>query len=360
VTDPRGPLRPGDRPGTTAPRGPLHPDDRPRATAPPGPLRPDDPPGAGHGRRSPIAALVEALASVWVSADGRGARIGDLEIDSPSARRMAERLGQELYQRLHAGHAEGGLGERDPALEASLAEATPHLYSPLTAEKVADGVALIDGVRVRLPPDMLAGPDLLLPAARPALSPGHYLVDGPTGRIKGGPILRVYVHLLSPSDAADRWHDVLAALNDAGVTYRAKVVSTPGGYPRRDALVVYLGPGHWEAAAVVRDAASGRPGVGRECSLFAHPLAPGIAIAWNPADPRAAYRGMSFGEHRARVAAEALLRNADRGTGVELGAGVDGKAGLAGALAECFRAAAVDAVAPARNRDSPALPALGL
>lgn len=336
---------------------------------------------------APIAALMEALADVWIGPDGRRARLGtnafatpnarqaglrsaaaatpggsrdrlenddqatpdgrrdrleSTELEAPSARRMAERLGHELYRRLHSGSTDGGPSERNPALEAALAEATPHDTSPTPVTSVADGVVLIDGLRVRVPAP--TGPEILLPAARPALSPGHYLVDSPTGRLRGDPVLRVYLHLQDPTKAAARWHDVLTALNDAGVTYRAKVVSTPEGYPRRDAMVVYLGPGHWHAATLIRDAAAGRPGVGREHSLFAHPLAPGIAVAWDPDDQRPGHRGMSFGEHRARATAEALLRGTD----------------LATALTECFTAARVDPARPARNRDSPALPELGL
>jgi hypothetical protein len=297
---------------------------------------------------TPITALMEALAGVWVAPDGRQARLGDAELEAPSARRMAERLGREVYQRLHAGNKGDEDDERNPALEAALTEATPHRTSPIAVVRptdgAADGVVLIDGLRVRIPPDMLTGPEILLPAARPALSPGHYLVDAPTGRIRGAPILRIYLHLHSPAEAPARWHDILTALNGAGVTYRAKIISTPGGYPRRDAMVVYLGPGHWHAATLIRDAATGRPGVGQESSLFAHPLAPGIAAAWDPDDPRPGRQGMSFGEHRARATAEALLRNTDLATG----------------LAECFTAASIDAVRPARNHNSPSLPDLGL
>jgi hypothetical protein len=292
---------------------------------------------------NPTAALVDALADFWVAPHGRQARLADQELEAPSARRMAEQLGNALYQRLHAGSTGNHHDEPDPDLEAAIAEATPHRTTPVAVRPAADGVAVIDGLRVRVPNDLLTGPEILLAACRPALSPGHYLVDGPTGRIRGNPILRVYLHLHSLSDAPARWHEVLTTLNRAGVTYRAKILSTPN-YPRRDAMVVYLGPGHWHAAALIRDAAADRPGVGRESSLFAHPLAPGIAAAWDPVDPRPGYRDMSFGEHRARATAEALLRDID----------------LATALADSFTAASVDAMKPARNQDSPALPDLGL
>jgi HopA1 effector protein family len=287
------------------------------------------------------AALVAALADVWVAPDGRQARVEGSELRAPSPRRMTERLGRELYQRFHSGNAGRGDDDRSSVLEAALDEATPHRTSPVVTTPAGDGVVLIDGLRVRVP---LTGPEILLPAARPALSPGHYLVDSPSGRIRGTPILRIYLNLCDPDAAPARWHDVLTTLNDAGVTYRAKIVSTPGGYPRRDAMVVYLGPGHWPAAALIGDAATGRPGVGREHSLFAHPLAPGVAAAWDPDDRRPGHRNLSFGEHRTRVTAEALMCDADRAT----------------ALAECFTAASIDPARPARNRDSPALPELGL
>jgi hypothetical protein len=293
-------------------------------------------------------ALMETLAGVWVAPDRRRARLGDTDLEAPSARRLAELLGRELYRRLHAGNAGEGNGERSPVLEAALAWATPHDTSPvarvLPADDAGDGVMLIDGLRVRVPLELLTGPEVFLPAARPALSPGHFLVDAPTGRIQGAPILRIYLHLRGPDDAPARWHDVLVALNAAGVTYRAKILSTPEAYPRRDAMVVYLGPGNWHAATLIRDTAAGQPGLGRECSLFAHPLAPGVAAAWNPDDRRPGHRGMSFGEHRTRAAAEALLH----------------PAGLATGLAECFTAASIDVTRPARNRNSPGRPDLGL
>jgi hypothetical protein len=290
--------------------------------------------------KAPPAALLDALAGVRVAPDGRHVRLEDTELTAPSARRMAERLGAELYQRWHAGHPAGELADRDFNFEAVLAEATPHCTVPVLVSRPADGVVLIDGLRVRVPPDLITGPTAALPAARPALSPGHYLVDAPTGRIRGAPILRVYVHLNDPGEAPARWHDVLVALNDAGTTYRAKIVSTPDGYPRRDALVVYLGPGCWPAATLVRDAAAGRPGVGRDTSLFARPLAPGVAVAWEPDDPRPGHRDMSFGEHRARATAEALLGPTS--------------------LADCFSAASIDAAEPARNTTSPVVPELDL
>src|SRR5262249_37668667 len=80
-----------------------------------------------------------------------------------------------------------------------------------------------------------------LPAARPGLSPGFFLVDGSRGTTEPGPVLRVYLHLDGPDDAVRLWDTTLRHLEGAAVRYRAKVTSSRRLFPRRDGLVVYLG-----------------------------------------------------------------------------------------------------------------------
>ncbi|MEV6861386.1 T3SS effector HopA1 family protein [Streptosporangium subroseum] len=46
---------------------------------------------------------------------------------------------------------------------------------------------------------------------------------------------------------------------------------------------------------------------GEEVSVFCRRIGPGVAIAWEPDDARPAMRGLSFGQHRAGVLAQALL-----------------------------------------------------
>jgi hypothetical protein len=77
--------------------------------------------------------------------------------------------------------------------------------------------------------------------------------------------------------------------------------------------------------------------------VFAEPVGPGVAIAFEPSDARPAMRGFSFGEHRAAALAEGLARHA---TKLAAGEPSDVRAAVAQALVE----AAIDPANPARNR----------
>jgi HopA1 effector protein family len=139
------------------------------------------------------------------------------------------------------------------------------------------------------------------------------------------------------------WGRVLPMLAGLGIGYRAKVVSGPDLLPRRDGLVLYV-------AGRDRDKVPGRvaaltesvAGIGAEVSAFAEPVAPGVAVAWDPADPRPAMRGLSFGEHRASALAEAFVRHAARRA--------DGDRGALGAtVRDAFIEARIDPDEPSRN-----------
>ncbi|WP_420903238.1 T3SS effector HopA1 family protein [Streptomyces clavuligerus] len=154
------------------------------------------------------------------------------------------------------------------------------------------------------------------PAVRPALSPGFLLVDGGTGLPAGGAgdrPLRLYAHITDADAAPAVWGTVLLTLADQDLPYRAKVLSRPWSYPRRDALVVYLHGPHAErgpAARALTAALADVPGVGDTTSLFAHRTGPGTALAWDPDDERPAHRGTSFGQHRSAAVAEGIVRHA--------------------------------------------------
>ncbi|MGE6955117.1 T3SS effector HopA1 family protein, partial [Staphylococcus capitis] len=242
-------------------------------------------------------------------------------------------------------------------------EATPHRSTPtvvlpapgLGSDERGRVAGVVDGLRVWLPSTLVAEASQLpatveLSAVRPALSPGFFLVDGPSGRRHQAPLARVYVHLRRPEDAAPVWHRVLTRLNESGVVYRAKIASAPRFFPRQDALVVYLGRGSWDAAVQIRDVVQDLGArVGDTSSIFTHVLAPGVSLAWEPADSRPGYEGLSFGEHRCKAVAEALVAVAT-GTAPSVDE----------ALRDTMTAAAIDPECPARNHDSPGLPDIGL
>lgn len=325
-------------------------------------------------------ALAEAVDAVTVAPDGLSATLGaplaEQTLEGPNAAVVAQKLGATLYQTVHVGRESTASSRprtlRDRELDRLFAEAMPHrtaLTRAVVHETAADGsfVAEINGLRVLLeqpePADALprqrpAAATLALPAARPAVSPGFFLADGSRGIGRGSQLLRVYVHLTAPDAAPAVWAAVLGYLEDQRLPYRAKVSSSPDLYPRRDALVVYLGPQAWPAALGVADVVQPLAGVGSSTSPFLHRIAPGVGVAWEPEDPRSTRRGLSFGEHRAGVLAEALVRHATLDDGPD--DGPDDGLSRYEAVAEAYLNAVIDPLNPARNLSSPAVPALGL
>ncbi|WP_222192511.1 T3SS effector HopA1 family protein [Modestobacter italicus] len=297
---------------------------------------------------SSLTGVLAALDAVRVDASTWTARVGRRELSGGSPADLRPQLVGAMYEVLHAGRAEEkDLGRivREGDVEQVLAASLPHDTAPRRARLLRredDGGAVVDlgDVRVRLPAELTpAGvavdevTELRLPAARPGLSYGFFLVDGPRGAQPPGatPLRRLYVHAQDPESAATAWRRALEVLNAAGVHYRSKTLSHRDGYPRRDAVVVYLPATEAHLVQDVSAAVAGCPGLGEDVSAFAHRIAPGIAVADEPHDPRPQYRGLSFGEHRCSLAAAALMRHAE-----------DPTADLAELLAEECQKAAVD------------------
>jgi len=307
------------------------------------------------------ARLTEALGSVRVADDLMSARVGGRHITAETPRELQRQLAVAMYEELHAGMAEREPGTvpfhlQDPRLEEQLAAAVPHRTTTRTAvvrAVPAEGDSRIllerEGVRVWAPRADVRddGPYALgqrvsvtVTAVRPALSPGFFLVDGSRAAAPGfGELLRVYVHLTDADAAVGAWGKTLGLLEEQGAHYRAKVLSARSLYPRRDALVVYLRQESWSLAHDLAGALRGLPGRGDDVSLFARPLAPGVAVAQEPADRRPGMRGLSFGQHRAGVLAQVLIEQ--RKTSGE----------LAEILLHRFTEAGISATDPADNVD---------
>ncbi|GGM44060.1 hypothetical protein GCM10012275_13850 [Longimycelium tulufanense] len=270
------------------------------------------------------------MAAVEVGSAGHRARVGEVDVVAAHPRELRRRLSEALYEILHTGQStQDGPPPRvarEPELEERFLAAMPHartrVVAPLVSLPDDDGgtpVVEVDGVRVRVPVDRLAGDiprdagqlaDVELGAARPTLSPGFFLARGSRGSIGLGPILRIYVHLKDPDTAVEAWAVALRALEMSEVRYQAKVLSSPVSYPRRDGLVIYLPAGEQHIVHDVTSALGEVDGLGAETSCFAERMAPGIAIAWEPADERPGMGGLSFGQHRAAAIAEGLLSHA--------------------------------------------------
>ncbi|MDF6019122.1 T3SS effector HopA1 family protein [Streptomyces sp. JH34] len=309
--------------------------------------------------------LREALGLVTVAPDGSRATVSDREIEADSPREMRRLLAEALYDILHAGQfvEKGALSFRlrDEAFEKVLGTAAPHEWSTARArvqlppDGGRPGRVLVerDGVRVWVEAGSIreGGPltagqvvTLDVPARRPALSPGFFVVDGTVPRSPQRELLRVYIHITRWQDAAAVWRKALGHLEGNGIAYRSKILSAKALYPRRDALVVYLGQESWHQVSALAEALRGVDGLGQETSVFSEPVAPGVAVAWEPEDDRPGMSGLSFGQHRATALAHALLDSAVDGVPEER------------AVVSRFTEAGIDPARPARNTASPDFP----
>jgi HopA1 effector protein family len=313
------------------------------------------------------AALMSALDDIKVSTDQLTATVFDRDLTADNPRELQSLLASTLYEVLHAGMRSEGTQVprrlREAGFEQELAAAVPHSTTTVSAvvrfvpeqvtEVMPDVLVQWDGVRVWIPRDAIqtTGPwapgqqvTLAVPPSRPALSPGFFLADGSAGGADSSETLRMYVHLSDRRSAASVWGRVLTHLEEHRTRYRAKVLSSSLIYPRRDALVVYLGPEAWQIIPGLAELVGGSPGVGEEVSVFCRRIGPGVAIAWEPDDARPAMRGLSFGQHRAGVLAQALLDSAGEGTARET------------AILTRFAESNIDPADPARNQTSSEAP----
>lgn len=318
--------------------------------------------------------LAAALDLVSVRGDALRATVDGRELSGDSRRDLRGRLTNALYEEFHAGNGAqrrepGGAPRRslrDPQLEELLAAGVPHAYTPTRGRLVEvlhrpggdQLVVRLPDITARVPADRLlnAGAEpprpgdlveLALEAARPALSPGFFYVLGsrPLPR-PAGAVRRLFLHALDGDGAATLWAAALEALERVGALYHAKALSDPDDFPRRDGLVVYLHGDHEPGERAVVEAVRDLPGRGADTSLYTERLAPGVAAAWDPRDPRPGQSSMSFGQHRSFALATALVDHASASGG--WGAG-SAREPLEEHIAREFRAAGIDPLHPENN-----------
>lgn len=262
--------------------------------------------------------------------------VGERKFQADTFAALEQQLADVLYAVFHAGQKAGpekNYPKRDHRLENAFACVVPHSTTHVTAvfrglrEEAQQLLVELEGVLVWLPRSTtqdvalpaIGGPiRLQLPPVRPVLSPGFQFVTGSRPVDVAGPLLRVYVHVTDAYHAIGIWQAVLECLEGACVAYQAKVLSRTQEYPRRDALVVYLPLACAHADQLIVDAVMGMPGIAEDTSVFAERLAPGVAKAWEPTDTRPGMSGLSFGQHRAKVLASALLDSVTTGEPREL------------------------------------------
>ena len=148
---------------------------------------------------------------------------------------------------------------------------------------------------------------LLVPSARPNLSPGYFLVIGDTPVSQGDGLVRLYWHL-KPEGAARWLQSATAALNACDLPFHLKVLHSPQLYTRCDAGVLYLPKSALGAAQpAMRDIyAHVEAQLRSEVPAFTKSLALGLGLAESPANE-------SFGLHRCRLIADGLVRSRTEG-----------------------------------------------
>ncbi|WP_139979956.1 T3SS effector HopA1 family protein [Nocardioides litoris] len=234
-------------------------------------------------------------------------------------RDLLRELGTLLYTHFHVGHhLDDGLdvaAGRDEAYELGLSERLAdrsiRRRLPLLGLDGEDVLVEHLGLRVRVPRadvvlDGTGGAELDLPLLSPSLSPGFALARGPQSPPSSEPLLRVYAAAVSRDDATETFVAVLDVL--AGRRrWHAKVASQARLYPRSDAVTIYLHRDEVDAVDALVAAVGRRTHpAGQPRSLFTRALAPTVGCAWEPEQ-----RAVSFGQHRARVAAQLVLARAE-------------------------------------------------
>jgi HopA1 effector protein family len=146
-----------------------------------------------------------------------------------------------------------------------------------------------------------------VPADRLGLSPGFYVAMGRAGDVDDAYPHTVRVYLHPRAEAATELVTRLSErLNRDAIPFRLKVVDDPRAFARCDAAVLFIPHAMFDGArpalrAVVRQLGSRLQST---TPALTKPLAPGVALAEDPGT------GASFGAHRCRIIAEAVLEEA--------------------------------------------------
>lgn len=287
----------------------------------------------------------------WV-VDCEGTRLS-----APSQRGLVHALSGHLYATRHAGIAPGDAEEFVPALQQD-AELEQRLAAVsafrtrrerLSVVEHIDGIdgaiVLLQGLRVFVPGDQVLSQlrtqiDAEMPTLAPRLSVGFLFYTARIGPGRGGRPLRVYRRIGDADEAVDVWRRFTDWAEREQIPLRAKVLSQSWGYPRTDGLVVYLPADAWHRLDDLAEVLETPEDVA--VSAFAHPVARGVTVAWEPHDLSAAGSRTSFGEHRAAAVARGIVAAAGQG---------DVRVRVRSELVSSN----VDPIAVYRNLDSPSL-----
>jgi hypothetical protein len=274
------------------------------------------------GTPDPWAGLLARIADAVRPVPGGVLVDGDLLTTLPDApaHRLPGELTEAVHQRWFLHHARVGRvaappaprEPTDPRFLRSLRELLGRRFwwddgwrvvghpAPGRWEVERDGLVLTVTDRELRP--VVTGMQVRFPAERPCAVPGRFTVTGTRGPARQGPTASCYLDL-APADAPSLVTDLVSRLDVLGVPFSAAVLDDPAAFGRPDAVVVTTARGH--LATVARTAlglhGGARASFGSAVPAFTRALAPGVAIADDPAD------GSGFGRHRCRAVAAGLL-----------------------------------------------------
>ncbi|MBT2584975.1 T3SS effector HopA1 family protein [Arthrobacter sp. ISL-95] len=281
-----------------------------------------------------VLALLEHRISV--DAHKLTAVIDSTTLRATSHSELRSQLAGAIYTHLHVGHpgieTVPGTGHQD--LAAALIDAIPHrsviqsasarTQAGTSVQGVPNHVVELSGVKVIFPAEALVRNPLdeivgvRVPSWRSRSTPGFLLALGAHGSVTPAAVSRLYVSCAEASEALEVWPKVLRALAASRLSHQVKTLSSSRAFPRSDAMVIYLHTNDSDAAAsLIRPALKSLAAQDTPVSVFTHNVGDRLALAMEPKDPRPAYRGLSFGQHRSRVLADALLRASVEGTELE-------------------------------------------
>jgi hypothetical protein len=245
-------------------------------------------------------------------------------------------LSQAIYKHLHARIPKAGATSAPMSLPKRgdltdlLTGVAPHRVSayPATWADEAPGhaamsrctrvsIRLETGLVLHVRPGLVSsrpdGPDgelrVMLPSVLPSASPGFAMVAGPDARLIRPPVVRIYINARAECAPAVLGQ-VLHLLSSTTRRYIVKALNESRHYPRADSLVMYVRPQDYEQLrAPLRGvfASHAMAWVLPDVSLFAQPLAPGVAVALETSEIRA--KRKSFGLELSERAAACLLDN---------------------------------------------------
>ncbi len=263
-------------------------------------------------------------------------RVAGRDIQAGSLPELRSLLTAAVYSLLHSRNPR--LDEMSPVAVQDLADELVALIprptvahsavglGPVSVEGFGFGgqsceVVEVQGVRVLFPEQHVIRSSsgrvtaVRIPSWRKRTTPGYLLAMGGKGVVSAQSMVRFYVACADAASAVAVWEHLLQRLDDSGIAYQVKTLSAAAAYPRSDALVVYVSSDragqveHMLCRVINCCAVKLSPQ-----SVFTEPVAYGVGRATEPTDRRPGYAGLSFGQHRSRVAVDALIRAATTGS----------------------------------------------